>query len=201
MKKKQQAETSVRGVIDRMKLAVGAETDGELEAVLGGGRVVAGWRSRGSTPYAECEQIAKQNGVSLDWLLLGSDDCAGLVFVPMYGEETITAGVSATLLAGMRQGAGGSDGEVVAWIADDGTMTPSVAPGDLVLVDTSVTALETDGLYLLSIHGRPTLRRVQNLHNGYVRLSCDNRLYDPADVSDSMLTVIGRPFSAMKLIR
>jgi len=35
---------------------------------------VSKWRNRQSRPYAECMRVAKEQGVSLDWLLMGVGD-------------------------------------------------------------------------------------------------------------------------------
>jgi len=61
-------------VLGRLQDALGVNTDTDLASVLGVKRATLGaWRSRNSTPYAECIKIAKCKNISLDWLLTGKE--------------------------------------------------------------------------------------------------------------------------------
>jgi len=62
-------------VLDRLQKALGVSTDTELASELGVKRATLGaWRSRNSTPYAECINIAERKKISLDWLLAGEGE-------------------------------------------------------------------------------------------------------------------------------
>ncbi|MGE0226273.1 MAG: S24 family peptidase [Acetobacteraceae bacterium] len=80
-------------------------------------------------------------------------------------------------------------------VAVGDAMTPTVADGDLLLLDASDTNLRQDGIYVLRINGGSLVRRVQRMHDGSVGLIPDN----PSYVTDSIpservsnLEVIGR---------
>lgn len=66
-------------VINRMRQAVGVDTDIALGAVFGlRTAAVSGWRSRNKVPYEECVILAQRKNISMDWLLfgIGSPDLA-----------------------------------------------------------------------------------------------------------------------------
>lgn len=59
-------------IMDRLKEALEAPSDGALAKRLGVGRMtVSNWRRRDSRPYPFCIEVALREDVSLDWLLLG----------------------------------------------------------------------------------------------------------------------------------
>lgn len=59
-------------VIHRMRQAAGVDTDIALGSYFGyRTSAVSGWRQRNKVPYEECVILAKQKGVSMDWLLFG----------------------------------------------------------------------------------------------------------------------------------
>lgn len=62
-------------VLDRLQTVFGVSTDTDLAEKLGVKRATLGaWRTRESTPYAECINIAESRNISLDWLLTGKGD-------------------------------------------------------------------------------------------------------------------------------
>ncbi len=64
---------SVRSVLDRLRLIVGAKNDNQLCEALEVNRSTLGsWVSRESVPYAICVDLAGDRDVSLDWLLTGA---------------------------------------------------------------------------------------------------------------------------------
>lgn len=68
------AEVNAGAVIDRMREAVDVRTDVALGSYFGlGTSAVSNWRKRNTVPYAECVILSIRKGVSLDWLILGSD--------------------------------------------------------------------------------------------------------------------------------
>ena len=66
---------SVEDIVKRMSEACDARNDVELAQYLGLSRssTISTWKSRNSKPYAYCETIAKQEGVTMDWLLTGRE--------------------------------------------------------------------------------------------------------------------------------
>ncbi|WP_299734067.1 helix-turn-helix domain-containing protein [uncultured Endozoicomonas sp.] len=66
---------SVEDIISRMKEAARCESDIDLAIYLGLSRsnAISSWKSRGSKPYAYCENISNREGVTIDWLLTGRE--------------------------------------------------------------------------------------------------------------------------------
>jgi hypothetical protein len=62
-------------LIQRMRLVHGSKNDTELTAALGISRsATSNWRNRNSPPYEICVDLAREKGVSLDWLIFGVGD-------------------------------------------------------------------------------------------------------------------------------
>ena len=65
-------KTSAPDVLDRLHLVYGVDNDSALAEVMKVGRSTLGsWRTRGRVPYKECVNLAVEQGLSLDWLLMG----------------------------------------------------------------------------------------------------------------------------------
>ncbi|GAA4650806.1 hypothetical protein GCM10023116_30890 [Kistimonas scapharcae] len=66
---------SVEEIIERMRQACGVNSDVELAKYLGLSRsnAISSWKTRGSKPYAYCEIVSEQEGVTMDWLLTGKE--------------------------------------------------------------------------------------------------------------------------------
>ena len=63
---------SIENILQRMREAIGVETDAQLASYLGtSSSVVSNWKARERRPLSECEQISMDMGVSMDWLLTG----------------------------------------------------------------------------------------------------------------------------------
>lgn len=59
-------------IIRRMRQVYNVKHDTELGQVLGLSKAAASnWRQRNSPPYEICVEIAREKGVSLDWLFFG----------------------------------------------------------------------------------------------------------------------------------
>ena len=59
-------------VLDRLKHLMAAPNDAALAKALGiSPQTLGSWRARASIPYALCMDLARTDGISLDWLLLG----------------------------------------------------------------------------------------------------------------------------------
>lgn len=82
---------------------------------------------------------------------------------------------------------------VVVEVAGD-SMAPTLNEDDTLLVDRTAHQL-TDGIYVLDIHDRMMVKRVQMLADGSVRLMSDNPAYSAEEVRDQELehlVVVGR---------
>jgi len=63
---------STAAVLSRLKSVTNTDTDTGLSTALGiSPQTLSSWKSRESTPYAICVDIAERLDVSLDWLLMG----------------------------------------------------------------------------------------------------------------------------------
>jgi hypothetical protein len=64
---------STAAVLGRLKSITGTDTDAGLSTALGvSPQTLSSWKSRESTPYSICVDVAERLGVSLDWLLGGT---------------------------------------------------------------------------------------------------------------------------------
>lgn len=77
-------------------------------------------------------------------------------------------------------------------------MDPTLRPGDLVEIDTTVTRADRDGLFLIDFErGDPALRRVQLLPGGRARISCDKTSDSQEVIERTKLRVLGHATRAM----
>ena len=63
------------------------------------------------------------------------------------------------------------------------------------VIDQGVTAVESDGIYVLEVFGRRLVKRVQHLHDGTLILISDNQAYQRETVARDVarnVMVIGR---------
>ncbi len=59
-------------VLARLKIVTNAATDTALAKALGiSPQTLSSWKIRDSIPYALCVSLARERGISLDWLLTG----------------------------------------------------------------------------------------------------------------------------------
>lgn len=74
------------------------------------------------------------------------------------------------------------------------SMEPTFRSGDLLLVDTSKTTVDIDGVYVLSAHNRLFIKRVRQRLSGEFEISSDNPTVKTVDVlnGSSQVTVHGR---------
>ena len=65
-------ELSVEQILGRLLLVLSAKNESELAKLLETtSSNISTWKKRGGIPLAICEQIARQRGLSMDWLLYG----------------------------------------------------------------------------------------------------------------------------------
>jgi transcriptional regulator with XRE-family HTH domain len=158
-------------------------------------------------------QIAHATGSSIDWLLLGKDlpnVNNDLVRLPIY-DVRASAGAGALVtddyLDGEMpfnprwlRGLGVSNVNNLAIIHSQGdSMTKpnneGIAEGDMLIVDMGVTDLPGSGIYVLEIHGKLLVKRLQLLGTGAVNIISDNPAYpvDRVEANEAkFITVLGR---------
>jgi hypothetical protein len=214
----EQNKPSATDIIDRMKTVLGVQMDKELSELLGGSRgFVSVLKNRGTIPYAECITLAIEHNISLDWLILGRGerDIAGAAVVPIQMSHLaelpfFDAASWGSALEGQAwyvprhwldmQGLPPSDTIAVRVVGD--AMEPALSDGQVVLVNMEQRSV--DGVYLVRFGDNVHFRRVQNMTDGSVRLSCDNPAYAAESVpaaSRDQLQVIGYCHSIVKAVR
>lgn len=74
------------------------------------------------------------------------------------------------------------------------SMEPTFSDGDILLVDTGVTSVTIDAIYVLSGHSRLFIKRVRQTINGPFEISSDNPVVKTSDTlnGDHEITVHGR---------
>ncbi|MCI3908830.1 helix-turn-helix domain containing protein [Pseudomonas viridiflava] len=66
------SKKSTSAVLARLKILTQTDTDTNLSSALGiSPQTLSSWKTRESTPYAICVEMAESTNVSLDWILLG----------------------------------------------------------------------------------------------------------------------------------
>lgn len=71
-------------VLARLKIVTNAATDTALAKALGiSPQTLSSWKIRDSIPYALCVSLARERGISLDWLLTGEGSMLRGVSAPV----------------------------------------------------------------------------------------------------------------------
>jgi phage repressor protein C with HTH and peptisase S24 domain/DNA-binding XRE family transcriptional regulator len=65
----------------------------------------------------------------------------------------------------------------------DDSMTPTLRPGDTILLDRRATRPEREGIYIIRLNGVSLIKRLQILPDAIVKLSSDNPAYETFTVS------------------
>lgn len=82
--------------------------------------------------------------------------------------------------------------KALVFIHQSDSMSPTINPRDLVLIDTSKTEIKDGKIYLLEFHGEKILFRVFKNIDGTITLTRDNTLYPPMQTSNiDDLNIIG----------
>jgi DNA-binding transcriptional regulator YiaG len=69
------ADMDTDAIIQRMRQVYGVRYDTDLATELGLSKAApSNWRQRNSPPHEICAEVARKNGVSLDWLIFGIGD-------------------------------------------------------------------------------------------------------------------------------
>lgn len=75
------------------------------------------------------------------------------------------------------------------------SMEPTLADGDVIIVDTTRTAVDASGIYVVELDGDLLVKRVQRRMDGSLVLKSDNAAYDPEHIQPGAthtLRVLGR---------
>jgi hypothetical protein len=65
-------DMDIDGIIDRLRQVHGAKNEAQLVQLLGLGKsAVSNWRFRNHVPADICFEIARDQGISMDWLVFG----------------------------------------------------------------------------------------------------------------------------------
>lgn len=194
-------------VVERMKSVLALDSDTQLAKILGrAGSSVSNWRVRGNVPIDECIRFAQRYGVSLDWLILGSESVAnaalsgtgystigidkktpeGYTPIAMYDIEA-SAGTghlpgaealeSVILLDTRQLEAEGLDpAQLMGARVRGDSMNNTLRNGDRVLIDR--THHTPDGVFLLRMGDELRIKRVQRVAGGALMLISDNPVYE-----------------------
>ena len=170
--------------------------------------------TRSPTP-ANLLAIAKATGYSLEWLTSGAgipeagtrtreEDNLPTVSLPMLTTRQTNDGRllwgpdhdrSLTIHRSLLEAAGQPAGDMLWHKVLDDSMSPSIAPGDVVLIDTADARLRTSKVFAMPMHGELIVRRTHMEADGAIMLSADNQRVRPVRVEPQYLgtiTMIGR---------
>lgn len=64
------------------------------------------------------------------------------------------------------------------------SMTPTFNDGDILLVDTGISDIKLDAVYVFSRSGELFVKRVQRLFDGSIMVRSDNPVYEPQTIKD-----------------
>ncbi|MBI5562335.1 MAG: helix-turn-helix domain-containing protein [Deltaproteobacteria bacterium] len=178
--------------------------------------VVSTWRSRNTIPYKELIALCEEKGYNISAILTGEGpkykvdnggvelqkESAGFVFVPMVrGEisaggglvpdDTIDIRIAFRKDWILRKG----DPKRMSMTRVSGdSMEPTLASGDMVLVDHSRDYIDPQGgIYAIAIDGTIMIKRLQVLYpSKKVRIISDNQRYETIETDSSEVNINGK---------
>lgn len=171
------------------------------------------WESGGAPKNTRLEDVAKALNVSVGYLLDEGNERDNLISatdvlsVPIlfneasmglgadtYSEEVMAGSITLThqFVENYIHPSRASDLRFIHAYGD--SMAPTLNSGDVLLVDTSVTEVRIDGIYVLRAHDRLFVKRVRQRMDGNFEISSDNPTHKTVDVlnGDHQVSVIGR---------
>lgn len=95
----------------------------------------------------------------------------------------------------MRRNLGHTTGRLTTIQVRGDSMATTLLDGDTIVIDEGVQVVEVDGIYVLDVHGRRLVKRVQHLVDGSLVLISDNQSYQRETISRGLareVRVIGR---------
>lgn len=162
---------------------------------------------RGAMPAADTAlQIAELTGVSVQWLVTGEGSQAA---APPVGEALGSAHTDLSFIERLDVEASAGAGSLVEneqyldfiaiqtrYLRHKGinptavrllnirgdSMEPTIRDGDIALVDTSISDIIDNAIYVLAVGNRLLIKRIHILMSGALRLISDNPLYPHEDV-------------------
>lgn len=150
----------------------------------------------GEMKFSAIASLARVCGVSLDWLAFGSGTGPGTdspdgtatatrqIVIPWHDNHEDGLRIGRDWL----QSAIPRDLSALCLMTSEGdAMEPTLASGDLVIVDRSVTTVTASALYALESSGTLMIRRLDRRLGGGVRVIADNHRYPPQDVEENQL--------------
>ncbi|MEI7456584.1 MAG: S24 family peptidase [Nitrosomonadales bacterium] len=201
-------------VLSRIADAFQAEDINVLGLMIGvPPKTVATWKYRGTVPYEQVEKIARNRGISLDWLMLGrgklqyEDSPAfnsesksagaapnGFVLVPRY-EVQASAGHGSLVHSEqivdylafkadwVRNTLGVSQKDLALISVKGDSMEPVLSNEDLILVDMRKNCVEDNAIYVLQLNEALLVKRIQHKLDGSLHVMSDNPRYQAEIVS------------------
>ncbi len=166
-------------------------------------------------PFDEMEALARIGGVSLDWIATGYDRRPDLgpqipkEFLVLYryearrGDKLVEiedAGGDIAFREEWLTSIGISKGNAGLLTVEGDAMAPTIQGGTTVVVDRGVISIAGGGLYAMLHGGSISVRRVQVLRDGSLKLIADNPRYEAELVSAAevkTLKVAGRVRAAI----
>jgi len=199
-------------VLFRLGIALGAKDLNALGLKMGvPPKTVATWKHRGSVPYDQVEKVARKEGFSLDYLMLGrgnlqvedvrvpykvSDGLApdGFILVPHY-EVQASAGNGSLVHSEqivdylafkadwVRNTLGVAQKDLALISVKGDSMEPGLSNEDLILVDMRKNRVEDNAIYVLQFDGTLLVKRIQRKLDGSMHVMSDNPRYEAEVVS------------------
>ena len=82
-------------------------------------------------------------------------------------------------------------------LVDDESMTPTLRPGDTILLDRRATKPDREGIYILKMNGVLLVKRLQIMPGGIVKVVSDNPAYETftiplSGINDRDFAILGR---------
>lgn len=186
-----------KGVFDRLGKAYNAPKMKELSITLGKSE---GWaatlRNRGGIPFDECIKASKTKGLSMDYLLFGTEPTTPKkIGVPFYNVEASAGGgalveyESVTNIVSFSAeylqdelNINAANAFMMRSVGD--SMLPAIASGSLLLINKDLANLN-DGIYVLRVNDSILVKRLQFLPRGVVNVMSDNKEYATFELTKS----------------
>lgn len=144
----------------------------------------------GEMKFSAIASLTRVCGVSLDWLAFGHGTGPGTVsatrqiVIPWHDNHEDGLRIGRDWL----QNAIARELSALCLMTSEGdAMEPTLASGDLVIVDRSVTTVTASALYALESSGTLMIRRLDPRLGGGVRVIADNHRYPPQDIEENRL--------------
>ncbi len=199
---------SANDVLDRLQNALNVDSDTDLAVEMKVKRPTLGsWRQRDSIPYAECINIAEQEGLSLDWVFTGEGEMHKVSksgSTQQCNDDVVEiVEYDVRLSAGDGAFSDGYDLELyrhpfpIKWIRDKGlnpetltllrvsgdSMDDLLKHGDVVMVDTSRTTPSEAMPFAVRFCDDLLVKTVQRMGDGSIALVSRNKAYETIVIS------------------